>query len=290
MELLQLKYFLAVAESEHMTNTAKLLHIAQPALTQSIHRLEQELGVSLFERAGRGIRLSPAGAYVRDRVKPAMETLENVARDVQLFQQGEQGVVRVGVHAASGVAIDGIAAYSELNPHVSFEITQDERERHRDVIVTTITPRGSSTVENATEKTPFSERIGIAVPASSSLGETTSLSDFASERFIALAGSRRFREVCDTFCARRAFTPHIAFESDNPLVVKKMIGLGLGVGFWPDHSWGDLDPKSCRLVHLQEPEFTRDVIVAKTSRCTPDSEAQRFYEFLLDYVAKRWEE
>lgn len=290
MELLQLRYFLAVAESEHMTNTAKLLHIAQPALTQSIHRLEQELGVSLFERAGRGIRLSPAGAYVRDRVKPAMETLENVARDVQLFQQGEQGVVRVGVHAASGVAIDGIAAYSELNPHVSFDVTQDERERHRDVIVTTITPRGSSTVENAVEKTPFSERIGIAVPASSALGNTASLADFANERFIALAGSRRFREVCDTFCARRAFTPHIAFESDNPLVVKKMIGLGLGVGFWPDHSWGDLDPKSCRLVHLQETEFTRDVIVAKTSRCTPDSEAQRFYEFLLDYVAKRWEE
>lgn len=290
MELLQLRYFLAVAESEHMTNTAKQLHIAQPALTQSIHRLEQELGVSLFERAGRGIRLSPAGAYVRDRVKPAMETLENVVRDVQLFQQGEQGVVRVGVHAASGVAIDGIAAYSELNPHVSFEITQDERERHRDVIVTTITPRGSSTVENAVEKTPFSERIGIAVPASSALGDTASLADFANERFIALAGSRRFREVCDTFCARRAFTPHIAFESDNPLVVKKMIGLGLGVGFWPDHSWGDLDPKSCRLVHLQETEFTRDVIVAKTSRCTPDSEAQRFYEFLLDYVAKRWEE
>ena len=290
MELLQLKYFLAVAESEHMTNTAKQLHIAQPALSQSIHRLEQELGVSLFERAGRGIRLSPAGAYVRDRVKPAMETLENVARDVQLFQQGEQDVVRVGVHAASGVAIDGIAAYSELNPHVSFEITQDERERHRDVIVTTITPRGSSTVENATEKTPFSERIGIAVPAGSTLGETSSLSDFASERFIALAGSRRFREVCDTLCARRAFTPHIAFESDNPLVVKKMIGLGLGVGFWPDHSWGDLDPASCRLVHLRETEFMRDVIVAKTSRCTPDSEAQRFYEFLLDYVAKRWEE
>lgn len=290
MELLQLRYFLAVAESEHMTNTAKQLHIAQPALTQSIHRLEQELGVSLFERAGRGIRLSPAGAYVRDRVKPAMETLENVARDVQLFQQGEQGVVRVGVHAASGVAIDGIAAYSELNPHVSFEITQDERERHRDVIVTTITPRGSSTVENAIEKTPFSERIGIAVPAGSALGDTASLADFANERFIALAGSRRFREVCDTFCAHRAFTPHIAFESDNPLVVKKMIGLGLGVGFWPDHSWGDLDQKSCRLVHLQETEFTRDVIVAKTSRCTPDSEARRFYEFLLDYVAKRWEE
>ena len=290
MELLQLRYFLAVAESEHMTNTAKLLHIAQPALTQSIHRLEQELGVSLCERARRGIRLSPAGAYDRDRVKPAMETLEKVARDVQQFQQGEQAVVPVRLHPASALANAGKAANTELNPHVSFEITQDERERHRDVIVTTITPRGSSTVENAMEKTPFSELICIPVPAGSALGETASLSDFASERFIALAGSRRFREVCDTFCARRAFTPHIAFESDNPLVVKKMIGLGLGVGFWPDHSWGKLDPASWRLVQLRVTAFRRDVIVALTSRCTPDSEAQRFYDFLLDYVTKRWEE
>ena len=206
MELLQLKYFLAVAESEHMTNTAKQLHIAQPALTQSIHRLEQELGVSLFERAGRGIRLSPAGAYVRDRVKPAMETLENVVRDVQLFQQGEQGVVRVGVHAASGVAIDGIAAYSELNPHVSFEITQDERERHRDVIVTTITPRGSSTVENAVEKTPFSERIGIAVPQAARLGIPPRL------RTLQASGSSRSRgraafARCATPSARAAPSP-----------------------------------------------------------------------------------
>ena len=289
MELLQLRYFLAVAENEHMTNTARQLHIAQPALTQSIHRLEQELGVELFERAGRGIRLSPAGAYVRDRIAPAMRTLEGIARDAQLFQQGEQDVVRVGVHAASGVAIDAIAAFTELNPHTAFEVTQDERERHRDVIVTTITPRGSSTVENAAEKTSFSERIGIAVPAGSSLGKTASLADFANERFIALAGSRRFREVCDTLCARRAFTPHIAFESDNPLVVKKMIGLGLGVGFWPDHSWGELDAGACRLVHLDETEFERTVVVAKTNRCAPDSAAQRFFEFLIRFTAKRWE-
>ncbi len=290
MELLQLKYFLAVAESEHMTNTARQLHIAQPALTQSIHRLEQEIGVPLFERAGRGIRLSPAGAYVRDRVRPAMEALENIARDAQLFQQGEQDVVRVGVHAASGVAIDGIAAYSELNPCVSFEVTQDERERHRDVVVTTVTPRGSNAIEGAAEKTSFTERIGIAVPARSSLGAVASLADFTGERFIALAGSRRFREVCDTLCARRAFTPHVSFESDNPLVVKKMIGLGLGVGFWPDHSWGELDPATCRLIHLEEPEFERTVIVAKTSRCAEGSQAARFYDFLVEYVAGRWEE
>lgn len=288
MELLQLKYFLAVAESEHVTNTAKQLHIAQPALTQSIHRLERELGADLFERAGRNIRLTPAGAFVRDRVKAAVETIDELPRDVLEFQSGEESVVRVGVHAASGVAIDGIAAFSELYPHISFEVTQDERGRHRDVIVTTITPRGSSTVENAAEKTLFTERIGVAVPASSSFSDELSLSELSRARFIALAGSRRFREVCDTFCARRAFTPHIAFESDNPLVVKKMIGLSLGVGFWPDFSWGALDESTTRLAHLRETEFARTVVVAKTNRCAPDSAAQRFYEFLVAFIAKRW--
>ncbi|WP_418831353.1 LysR family transcriptional regulator, partial [Paraeggerthella sp.] len=51
MELQQLRYFHEVARSEHITNSAKKLHVAQPALTQTIHRLEQELGVKLLERA-----------------------------------------------------------------------------------------------------------------------------------------------------------------------------------------------------------------------------------------------
>ena len=58
MELLQLEYFYAVAQNQHMTRTAEQLHIAQPSLTQSIRRLEKELGVPLFYRSGRNIALT----------------------------------------------------------------------------------------------------------------------------------------------------------------------------------------------------------------------------------------
>ena len=65
MELLQLEYFYAVAKTQHVTHTAEQLHIAQPALTQSIHRLEKELGVPLFHRSGRNIALTEYGVYLR---------------------------------------------------------------------------------------------------------------------------------------------------------------------------------------------------------------------------------
>ena len=58
MELLQLRYFHEVAQTQHMTNSAKRLGVAQPALTQAIRRLEGELDAKLFERAGRNIRLT----------------------------------------------------------------------------------------------------------------------------------------------------------------------------------------------------------------------------------------
>ena len=64
MELSQLNYFLVAARYEHMTKAAKELHIAQPALTKSIHKLEQELGIPLFSPSGRNIKLTLYGQYL----------------------------------------------------------------------------------------------------------------------------------------------------------------------------------------------------------------------------------
>lgn len=72
MELLQLRYFHEVAQTQHMTNSAKRLGVAQPALTQAIRRLEGELDAKLFERAGRNIRLTPCGEALEAKVAPLL--------------------------------------------------------------------------------------------------------------------------------------------------------------------------------------------------------------------------
>ena len=69
MELTQIKYFLEVARTEHVTKSAKTLCIVQPALTHAIHKLEDELGVKLFKTQGRNIKLTEAGDYFYKKVE-----------------------------------------------------------------------------------------------------------------------------------------------------------------------------------------------------------------------------
>ena len=70
MDVRQLRYFLVTAQLEHVTHAARKLSIAQPALSQSLHRLEAELDVKLFAREGRNLRLTEEGAYLKERLSP----------------------------------------------------------------------------------------------------------------------------------------------------------------------------------------------------------------------------
>ena len=229
MELQQLRYFDEVARTQHVTNSAKKLNVAQPALTQSIRRLERELGVTLFERVGRNVRLTACGEALQKRIAPLL-------------------------------AADAIAAYRSAHPDARFVVTQEASSRRWDLRVRTV--RAESADPRARR---FFERIGIAVPAERASQEPLPLSDLADEPFICLAGSRTFRAVCDEACAHAGFVPRVAFESDSPAVVKNMIGLGLGVGFWPERSWGGLDDSSARLASIADAPFARTIEIAPTS-------------------------
>lgn len=100
MELLQLRYFVAAAREENVTRAAQKLHIAQPALSQSIARLEEEMGVRLFDRVGKRIRLNAAGRELLRTVEPMLASLAAMPEKLQAIADEEAETISLNVLVA----------------------------------------------------------------------------------------------------------------------------------------------------------------------------------------------
>ncbi|MEV0246628.1 LysR substrate-binding domain-containing protein [Nocardia sp. NPDC050712] len=126
VELRHLRYFLAVASELHFGRAAARLHIAQPALTQQIQRLEALLGTRLFDRTSRSVALTPAGTVLRDR---ATTILGHAARDldeVARVGQGEQGRLHLGF-VPSVLPLEplrGVRLFRERYPLVEVDLVE----------------------------------------------------------------------------------------------------------------------------------------------------------------------
>jgi DNA-binding transcriptional LysR family regulator len=96
MDFRDLKYFEVIAEEGTLGRAAERLHRTQPALTKCIDRLEQDLGARLFEKDGRGMRLTTAGEVLVRRTRQMAIMVEETAREMQEYAGGLQGKVRIG--------------------------------------------------------------------------------------------------------------------------------------------------------------------------------------------------
>ena len=97
MDLRDLRYFETIAELEHLGRAAERVHRSPPALTKCIRRLEESLGTPLFERVGRGIRLTAAGRALQRRAKLLDVAMDDTLREIAAVARGVSGHLRVGV-------------------------------------------------------------------------------------------------------------------------------------------------------------------------------------------------
>ncbi|BBD07535.1 LysR substrate-binding domain-containing protein [Desulfovibrio ferrophilus] len=126
MDLRQLRHFLAVAKALHFGKAAIQLHISQPPLSQSIRKLEDELGARLFERTSRSVSLTAAGKYLQEEAQAILDRTTAVAKHVEQMGQGKEGQLTIGT---IGPVLEGPLPYSlrhfkEKNPHVDISLQQ----------------------------------------------------------------------------------------------------------------------------------------------------------------------
>ena len=284
MELSQLRYFLEVAETQHMSLSAERLHIAQPTLSQVIRRLEEQLGVPLFAHKGRNIILTEYGKYFQRRLIPILEQLDKLPEQLQTMAKLNCETIHLNVLAASRLVTEAIIGYKLTHPDLNFQLLQNTQSDVFDIEISTRMFYQSHS-KKAEKQYVCEEQIYLAVPNNEKYAGRSSicLSEVKDEGFISLIGSRQFRYICDRFCHHAGIRPRVIFESDNPAAVRNMIAANLGIGFWPAFSWGEIDSEHVRLLNIEEPSCSRDIVISCLVNKADSFAVEDFFEYLKAY-------
>ena len=292
MELTHLKYFLEVARTEHVTQSAKTLCIVQPALTHALHKLEEELGVKLFKTQGRNIKLTEIGEYFYKKVKPLYEDIESLPAQLRAMENEQSATVNLNVLAASSFVTNAVILYKRNDPDLRFNLVQNEETTLYDICVRTYANYKASRhyggEDSEEENFVCTENIYLAVPNTAQYRkrDSISLKELQETNFIGLYGSKQLRSIFNEYCERIGFKTHITFESDNALAVKDAIASGIGVGFWPEFSWGRVNNRRIRLLKITDAEFKRDIVITLRKNKQDNSRAERFYQFLTGLLRR----
>ncbi|MBV7275152.1 LysR family transcriptional regulator [Clostridium sp. PL3] len=282
MDILQLKYFLVAAEYEHMTKAAYSLHIAQPALSQSIKHLEEELGVPLFERKNRSIRLNASGKLLQSELLPIINTLDSLPARLKETNEQASHTIQLNILAASLLITQSIISFKKLYPEVNFRLIQDAEETDFDLCISC---SGSDRIPKDSILL-LREKILLAVPSTgkySSL-KSISLKQVEQEGFISFSGARPFRAICDDYCKQKGFEPKIIFESDNQESIRNLIDSNLGIAFWPEYAWGMLTAKNAVLIPIRDPKCSRTIYAVQNQHSINSKYATAFLNHLRKFI------
>ena len=241
MEIRWLEAFVAVAEELHFGRAAARLRLAQSPLSQTIRRLERELGVTLFDRSTRSVALTPAGAALLPHAHRVFEELERGRQATRAVSGVVYGTVRIGFSGA-------------LNHRTLPPLTRAVRRRYPDVTLTLVgrvlTRDGVAQIEQGALDLAFvalpldpspvvrtrliaREPLGVALPVDHPLAgaEALDLADLADDGFVALpaeAGSG-LQETALRACVDAGFRPRVVQEITDPFMILTLVAAGVGV-------------------------------------------------------------
>lgn len=240
MDLLQLRYFKALAEEEHLSRTAETLMISQPALSITIKKLENELGVPLFDRKGRGIKLNENGKLFLMYIGTALDNIDTAkaALSRKALSRGDQ--LNVGLMSPY-VWQDITCEFATLHPNIVLSQRSVEDRSYInllengdiDFFIGNVNADGSDKGKDNLDFVPFAEdELVLIVPEKSHLAQKKSvyMKEIRSEQFISRPPGQIFQLQTNKLCQDAGFTPKISMICDYT-TREAMVASGGGLSF-----------------------------------------------------------
>ncbi|MBO7748876.1 LysR family transcriptional regulator [Paenibacillus sp. MWE-103] len=295
MELLQLHYFRTVARLQHMTKAAEELRIAQPSLSKTIARLEHDVGVPLFDREGRHIRLNAYGGIFLRRLERAFMELDEAKREIGELAGKEQNCLKLAVSITKMLpALMGAFARAHPEVHVRQflapvpSMLRQLEKGEVDLCIASLKLEGPEI-----EWLPLlTEEVFLALPPGHRLAgrERVALRELERDPFIGMNAGYAFRELTDGFCRQAGFEPRVAFELDEPDAIIGLVKQNLGVTFIPASEWKPVARLLPHRTRIAEPACYRTIGLAWSKRRHPTKAASAFKELVVAHYRRLAEE
>jgi DNA-binding transcriptional LysR family regulator len=236
----QMRYFAAAARHEHLGRAADELDMSQPALSRSILKLEEELGVRLFDRAGRGVRLNAAGQVLLRRLERARAECEDAVKELREQRALSRKTVSIGYFATFGVRLipELVKSFCVVEPGVHFQLFEGPSP----VLVKQLLAGeidlcvASQFAHLGVSWQPlFNEELFALVPPNHRLAKNASidLAELAQEPFVALKAGHSLRQTLEELCREAGFVPRIKLEGYEVATLRGLVGAGFGVTLSP---------------------------------------------------------
>jgi DNA-binding transcriptional LysR family regulator len=243
MELRQLRYFAAVAHHRSFTVAARELNIAQPALSQQVRRLEQELGVELLRRTTRRVELSEAGELALARATRAIAEAEALRSEVDALRGVVRGTLSLGMLPAIGPLEPAalLASFGAAYPGIEVRLVEDTlvealallRADRLDLAFGLVDPEQAG--EGVAGERLFDEELAVIVSRDHRLARRRSVrfSELDGEPLVAFLRGSAVRQRLDAELERAGAARGAAFESNHISTVRALVAHGLGVSLVP---------------------------------------------------------
>jgi DNA-binding transcriptional LysR family regulator len=241
MELTQLDYFLTVARLQHVTRASEALKITQPALSHAISKLEEELGVQLFERSGRNIVVNRYGHMFAEYAARALSELKKGKQALEEAADPDTGSVRIAYLNILGAELVPklIGGFQQRYPKVRFELAQGN---HREI--SRRMEEGEADLMISSSRLEGDRYEWLPMRTAALYGvvphthryaqrEKIGLKELAEEPYIEVKHHCGLKETMETCFSRIGFKPAAAFEAEDLMTVAGFVAAGLGVSILP---------------------------------------------------------
>ncbi len=265
MELRHLRTFVVAAEALHFTRAAEMLDVAQPTLSLQIRELERELGVLLFDRVGRTVRLTEAGAIFRRHAERALREVEAGQGALADLRGIRRGTVRVGVtHSFSARLIPrAVARFRTDHPEVGVVVTKTSGRAVEHALTAGAIDLGIAYAPpedpDVQAETLFNEEVVVVVATGHPLAQLdrVDLADLGKHALALITREFSTRRLFDDRLREASITPDVAVEMNDIDSLLEVVRLGIGASVLSRRAVADPAAQGLSLIPIVGPEMTR---------------------------------